>query len=87
MLVATEKIFEKTEGYIDTVGNVESVLCFDGGDQYMHSFHRYGAGGEGGIQLCERCASDFFPSGLVLCCLSVCLSLCLCVCLCVRTGG
>jgi long-chain acyl-CoA synthetase len=54
VLVATERIFEKTEHYIDKVptfplcassalqvGKVESVLCLDSSEEYLHSYKRF----------------------------------------------
>eukprot|EP00602_Paraphysomonas_sp_CaronLab_P006947 CAMPEP_0185024962 /NCGR_PEP_ID=MMETSP1103-20130426/8109_1 /TAXON_ID=36769 /ORGANISM="Paraphysomonas bandaiensis, Strain Caron Lab Isolate" /LENGTH=588 /DNA_ID=CAMNT_0027558063 /DNA_START=257 /DNA_END=2023 /DNA_ORIENTATION=+ len=41
VLVATEQIYEKTESYVNKFGHVESVLCFDSSDEYMHSYKRW----------------------------------------------
>jgi long-chain acyl-CoA synthetase len=41
LVTATEEIYEKTKSYVNTVGNVQSILCFDAGDDYMHSYKRW----------------------------------------------
>jgi len=41
VLCATEQIYGKVKGYIDNVGNVKNVLCFDSDDELMHSYKRW----------------------------------------------
>lgn len=41
LITATEEIYEKTKSYVNSVGNVQSILCFDAGDDYMHSYKRW----------------------------------------------
>ena len=40
-LVATEKIYEKVSTMVGKVGKLDSVLCFDADEQYMHSYKRW----------------------------------------------
>lgn len=40
-LVATDKIYDKVSKYVGNVGKLESVLCMDADEQYMHSYKRW----------------------------------------------
>lgn len=41
LITATEPIYEKTKSYINSVGNLQSILCFDAGEDYLHSYKRW----------------------------------------------
>jgi len=41
ILVATEKLYDKTYELIDTFANVQGVLCFDAEEDYLHSYKRW----------------------------------------------
>lgn len=47
IITATEAIYEKTKSYINAVGNVRSVLCFDADADYLHSYKRWMKQAEG----------------------------------------
>lgn len=40
-LVATDPIYEKVNKFIGNVGRLESVICFDSDQQYLHSYKRW----------------------------------------------
>lgn len=46
LITATEPIYEKTKSFINSVGNVESILCFDTDEDYLHSYKRWMAQAE-----------------------------------------
>ncbi len=41
IVTATEAIYEKTKSYVNSVGNVRSILCFDADINHMHSYKRW----------------------------------------------
>jgi long-chain acyl-CoA synthetase len=41
LITATEPIYEKTKSYLNSLGNVQSILCFDAGEDYLHSYKRW----------------------------------------------
>jgi len=41
VLCATEKVYDKCKSYVGSLGAVESLLCFDSGDEYLHSYKRW----------------------------------------------
>jgi long-chain acyl-CoA synthetase len=41
VLCATEKVYDKVKHYVGAVGVVQSVLCFDSSDEYLHSYKRW----------------------------------------------
>ena len=41
LITATEAIYDKTKSYINSVGNVQSILCFDADEDYLHSYKRW----------------------------------------------
>jgi long-chain acyl-CoA synthetase len=40
-LVATDIIYDKVNTFIGNVGKLESVICFDSDEQYLHSYKRW----------------------------------------------
>jgi long-chain acyl-CoA synthetase len=41
LITATEPIYEKTKSYINSVGNLQSILCFDADEEYLHSYKNW----------------------------------------------
>ena len=41
VIVANEKIYDQTKGFIGTLGKVQSILTLDTSDEYMHSYTKW----------------------------------------------